>query len=779
VLKQSGLNGFPDLVGRRIAVVREQQRRLILVEGRPYMAWVATDRLMERIAVAQLCELNMGSQEQIAAAFGTSIRSVYRCYRAFAAKGSVGLLRGKRGPKEEWKITSAVRGKILYVFFKEGISDYEQIKQRLVGWGEQVGISSIRQVLLANGLVKEMPASAELARPGELFDPEAWQGQLEFDLDGAEGGKPGGRLADRSASAASAVPTRQHRGGGCAEVERKGRRYYSARQRMYLDVLKQGSYNSYAGGLMFSPFLSRYPFVSTIREVIDVPCHEGYSLEELCQTLFYFDVFGFRSMEDFKRVYPEEFGLLIGRACSPSHYTLRRFLHRVRERGQSEELIGAFARMFLKSALAQWGVLYIDGHFLPYYGIAPISKGWHGVRKTAMKGSYHFLGVDQTFNPWIFLIRSSAEDLLQKIPELIEKAKAAAGDAGVEQERVDELIVVFDREGFSGPLYGYLDGRDRDDGKKRAVFVSWGKYADKWVYEVPGEQFEKKAIVPYEIRKPQEIRYWETERRMSRYGKIRTIVIEREADSKRMAIYTNGNVEEISSERAVQLMCRRWGQENLIKELLGKHLIDYMPGYVIEPLESQPLVDNPRVRELKKQRATLASELHSLKVQLADQMLKGATDQSSWEQSWGNEVPLRTEIVKRQNEMDSLNRELEGLPAKLPYDQAHRGRQLQKLNYEKKRFLDCLKVYAYNVQSRMCELLLRYYDKPKEILPALSMIVKRGAAVKLQAGRLSVRLNRFRNLEIDYAARGLCEELNKMGPVTPDNFHLPILFEVS
>jgi len=68
-VKQSGLNGLPDPAGGRIAMVREQERRLILVEGRPYMAWVANDTLMERIAVGQLCELNLGSQEEIAAAF--------------------------------------------------------------------------------------------------------------------------------------------------------------------------------------------------------------------------------------------------------------------------------------------------------------------------------------------------------------------------------------------------------------------------------------------------------------------------------------------------------------------------------------------------------------------------------------------------------------------------------------------------------------------------------------------------------------------------------------
>ncbi len=120
------------------------------------------------------------------------------------------------------------------------------------------------------------------------------------------------------------------------------------------------------------------------------------------------------------------------------------------------------------------------------------------------------------------------------------------------------MIVVFDREGFSGPLYGHLDGSYRDDWQKQAIFVSWAKYPDKWVYEIPDSGFEKKAVVRCEIQKSQEVRYFETERRMSKYGKIRAIVIERAADGNRMAIYTNGSPEEIDSEKVVQLICRRW-----------------------------------------------------------------------------------------------------------------------------------------------------------------------------------------------------------------------------
>src|SRR5947209_18865009 len=96
-----------------------------------------------------------------------------------------------------------------------------------------------------------------------------------------------------------------------------------------------------------------------------------------------------------------------------------------------------------------------------------------------MKGSYNFLAVDERFAPWLFLIRSSSEDLLQKIPELIEKAKRIAEQAGVSRERLDKLIVVCDREGYSAEVYRYLDGRDEGAGRRRPLFVSWAEHSDK------------------------------------------------------------------------------------------------------------------------------------------------------------------------------------------------------------------------------------------------------------------------------------------------------------
>jgi hypothetical protein len=420
--------------------------------------------------------------------------------------------------------------------------------------------------------------------------------------------------------------------------------------------------------------------------------------------------------------------------------------------------------------------MYIDGHFMPYYGLHPISKGWHGVRQVPMKGSYNFLVVDEHFTPWLFLIRSCSEDLLQKIPELIEKAKRIGEQAGVSRERLDKLIVLFDREGYSAELYRYLEGKDQGQGKRRALFISWAKYADKWVNDLAEEQFNQVARVTYEIQKAEAIPYLETTRSMNKYGKIRAVVLQGGPDKKRSAIYTNGGAEEIGAERIVQLLCRRWGEENAIKELLHKHLINYTPGYFAEDLEKQPLVDNPQVKELKQQRAGLISELNRLKIELADHLLQRPAKKRGSTPRNQNEVLDNLALLE--SAILLTDQQLDKLPREIPFDEAHGGEKLLKLNHEKKRFLDCIKVFACNLKAEMCRLLLKHYDWEKEVLPALAMIVERTGYVKLEGGRLEVTLRRFRNAEIDYAARHLCGDLNRMRPVTLDKFRLPIHYHV-
>ena len=753
---------------RSIQVVEADGLTRVLVKGQLYMSWRSGDEACVRLAIVQLHQCGLATEPDLAEAFGRHVSTVQRYLRDFADEGMEGLVSERRGPKGRWKLTPGLRGKILLIVLREGVWGLAAIQQRLMeAWHEAVSVPSIQQVLADNGLGE--PINQGVGGEGELFGLQQ-EPQLVLGLEG-NGTQPRAELGASSGP----QPDPMAEGSG-QEVGLGSRRNYSSAQRVYLDQLEQGAYNTYAGGLLFAPLLERYNFLPTLRRVITIPTHEGYRLEELGLTLFYLDVFGFRSLEDFKRAYAEEFGVLMGRAQSPSLFTLRRFLHQVKKLGRGEAWIDEFALTYLKSGLAAWGVMYIDGHFLPYYGLYPITKGWHGVRQMPMKGSYNFLAVDERFAPWLFLIRSSSEDLLQKVPELIEKAKRIGEQAGVSQERLGKLIVVFDREGYSAELYRYLDGRDEGAGKRRALFISWAKYADKWVNDLAEEQFNRVAQVTYEIRKAEAIPYLETTRTMSKYGKIRAVVIQNGRDKKRAAIYTNGTAEEIGAERIVQLICRRWGEENAIKELLPKHLINYTPGYVLEELEEQPLVDNPELRELKKQRAGLVSELNRLKIELADHLLEPPAKKRRTPRRRQKEV--MDDITVVEGKILLADEPRDKLPSEIRFDEAHAGEKLLKLNHEKKRFLDGLKVFVCNLKAEMCRLLLKHYDREKEVVPALAMILERTGYVKLEGRQLEVTLRRFTNREIDYAARHLCEDLNRMQPETLDKFRFPIHYRV-
>ena len=772
-MDEQGFHGHDWQRSPRVILLNEGERKTVFLNGNPYMSWTAEDTLSPRLAIVQLYRTGMGTQEELAQVFGLHEKTVYNYVQAFDFHGAHGLVSQKSGPKGSWKINATIRGKILVIALAQGILEYEEIKRRLEAWGEEVSIPTIREVLLENGIHEKLGIPKTGGNQRELFDPQSG-GLLCFTFNENKecehpivAGETAHREDDRQRDSEARL----------SGEEARDRSFYSQGQRGYLNRLERGEYNAYAGGLLFAPLLEKYSYLPTLKRVLVGGMYEGYSFEELCLTLLYLDVFGFRSMEDFKRAYAEEFGVLIGRSCSPSHFTLRRFLHKVRKRGKSEELIEEFAYEYLKEGIARWGVMYIDGHFLPYYGMYPITKGWHSVRKIPMKGSYHFIGVDESFTPWIFLIRSSAEDLLQKIPEILEKAKVIAKRAGLDEQRIEDMVVIFDREGYSGELYRYLDGRDRQEGKRRALFISWSKYS-QWIYDIAESELDRSVVVQYAIQKDKQFKYHQTEHIMSKYGKIRTIVVQREPDKKRAAIYTNGTEEELEAERVVQLICRRWGEENLIKTLMGRHFIDYTPGYVTEQMEQQPMVDNPAVEQLRRKKAILKTELHKLKVSFADKILKEPRGEMNWQEIQKNETPLLTEMIKCENDISSIGQEIDKLPSKIPFNQAHGGEHLLMLNYEKKRFLDCIKVFSYNMQRKMCEHLLKYYPVEKDILPALSMIVSRGGSIKLEGENLSVRLKGFRNPAIDYAARHLCEDLNRMHPKTPDKFRHMIHFEV-
>jgi len=594
-------------------------------EAAQRMVIKAEDEAAQRMVIVQLYGTIAGNQKFLANLFQIHINSVSKYISNYTRNGSAGLFPKASGPKDKWKITPQVRAKILLIVLKMGVRDYEGISKKLKNWNEDVSQGSIHQVLSENGLANtSISLSSENTGQIGLFENRKEECCMKFNFT---------KKTEVTDLEKGNNQKRQHIKEEEPEIDlsllnedNKSRHEYSLAQRKYLDRLEEGEYNTYAGGLLFVPLLKRYNYLPAIEKVLKIEPHKGYDLSELCLALFYFDIFGFCSIENFKTGYPDEYGILLGKSCSPSIRTLRRFLHKVRNHGKGEELIEEFGKEYLKNGLVKWGVLYIDAHFLPYYGYMVISMGWHSVRSRALKGSYNFITNDEEFNPLLFLVRASSEDLLEKIPEIINKSKRVVREAGIDSS---DLTVIFDRKGYSAELFRRLDGKEGEgpewEGEDKVKFITWAKYADKWVNDFKEDQFTKKVNIKYKIRKKKLIKYFEIERSMSKYEKIRAIVIENGPDERRTAIYTNDR--ESDAGRIIQLISKRWGQENLIKALKLRHLLDYFPGYVFEELAEQPMVDNPKKEELKREKARLTSQLHKLELKLAEKIINESMSQ--------------------------------------------------------------------------------------------------------------------------------------------------------
>src|SRR5205814_1285842 len=170
---------------KSVQVVEGNGLTQVLVKGQPYMRWQSGDEGCTRLAIVQLYECGLGTEEDLAAAFGRHINSVQNYLRDFTGEGIQGLMTERRGPKGQWKLTPELRGKILHIVLREGIWKLEAIQQRLLeAWQEAVSVPSIQQVLEENGLGEPTPRGVGGAGvQAELFAREP-EPQLVLPLEG-------------------------------------------------------------------------------------------------------------------------------------------------------------------------------------------------------------------------------------------------------------------------------------------------------------------------------------------------------------------------------------------------------------------------------------------------------------------------------------------------------------------------------------------------------------------------------------------------------------------
>ena len=204
-----------------------------------------------------------------------------------------------------------------------------------------------------------------------------------------------------------------------------------------IEELQQGVRTSFAGELMHHLFLQEIGF----EELLSCyPYQYGsrYQALDALETLFHSINLGFPSIESLKLANAGDLGLLIGQARAPEKETLRGILGRLAEQEQSPRLIEDLAQNLLEKQRIDKEAFFIDGHFLPYYGLHVIAKGYYTVRRMPLKGNEIYAVTDLQGRPLFFLTESCEIDFR---PMIARSAEMLIGLG------INRPILVFDRGG--------------------------------------------------------------------------------------------------------------------------------------------------------------------------------------------------------------------------------------------------------------------------------------------------------------------------------------------
>ncbi len=228
---------------------------------------------------------------------------------------------------------------------------------------------------------------------------------------------------------------------------------------------REGFLTDDPGAILFNVMLREFKF----HEILEAcyPIKPGNTpVETVGNMLFSMIYFGANKFDDFRVMNFKGLELLIGTYSVPGERTVRKLVNgvmmadvvtgagmhpsiidRLIESECDMRAVGEFRRRFIKVyhelGIVDCMVVYVDGHFKPYWGNVNIPKGFSRMLNKPMKGIYEFFGHDVNGNA-ICSIELPGDANLLDGTDFIKREIATALGPGYA-----ELLVV-DREGMSG-----------------------------------------------------------------------------------------------------------------------------------------------------------------------------------------------------------------------------------------------------------------------------------------------------------------------------------------
>ena len=713
---------------------RNRKIKYIFMDRRPVVHFDINSPAERKIAVVHLIERGVCNIKTAGELCGFHRNTASKIIQAKKLLGIEAVLSDDRGLKKPYKYIDQVCSHI-----EQLLSEHPEWKDQDIA--EQAGKdlhieisrSAVARIRTGEEEKPSLPAKAELfdmAKEAEAFEKEHLkQRQLWLNFD--------------------TEPELKQTAEECSKEFPPQPKFET--QQTLIEQLQQGMKCSFAGGLMHHLFMQEIGFEEIMAPFLLRP-GATYQSVDVMGTIFHSIAHGLPSIETLKLVNANEFGLLIGRSRTPDKKTLRECLGQMADQHLSGDLIDAFARRLLDQERIDREVFFIDGHFLPYYGLNVIAKGYFTVRRLAMKGNELYAITDLQGRPLFFITESNEIDFRP----IIARSAEMLVDFGI-----DRPILVFDRGGYGIHFFKELD--------QTADFVTWAKYlSEKSLNSIPDHSFsvgvfcgDNRFMVAEEKRTVAEsIQTASNDGRKTPSSlEVRLVVLKDVDTGRRLGVFTNNTTK--PAHDIAFYMLQRWGKsENVYKDLMATFNLNYHPGYDIKELEQQPFVDNPEIALIRKAIKVLKKEAQAIQdeILLTEAKLAKRNDRRNVEKVSALEMSL----ADKKKDIAEFQQKISTLPDKVSIIEILKGRPMSRCDLEKKKLYDLMQFMAYHSRERLVELFQECYDDRRDIKKVLQMITRRPGLVKLVGQTLIVMLEWIENRKHRQAAKELCRKLNQL-----------------
>jgi hypothetical protein len=447
------------------------------------------------------------------------------------------------------------------------------------------------------------------------------------------------------------------------------------------------------------------------------------------------------SIEQLKTVFRREFGNLIGIKQLLSKPNIWKLIHNLCNFERSRQLIEDFFHFQAKRSLVALYWLYIDGHFVPYYGKERIHSGFYTQRDQMMPGQTEMYVHDCQGQIVFFEIQEGKGDLKEMMRRMSEKWFAYIGDT--------PPLIIADRESWGVENFLQMRGYR---------FVTWEKFSKaEELSTITDDKFGAEFQVNSKMYQVFEDKKTYRDDKGNRI-ELRRIIIWNKKTNKRVACVCQDEQEDAIT--IATAMLGRWGSsENSFKHMGSRFNMHYNP--VVDTStqsESQDIV-NPKFKQIKKEISRLRKLLAKCERQLARLPITQKKDGSLRKSN--KREKLQKELKELKNKIAVKQEELANCPERVDINEVKLDASFKVLSTEGKNLWNLTEALVWNSRKKLVQLFRNYLPNERDLIPVLDAITKSRGWIRSTKEVIEIRLEPLETKRFEAAQIQLCRYFNE------------------